>query len=381
MFISHSISESIVTAKPRSNRLSTWVSQHKKRVAAFVAKRQTVRYGLLLGNALLLGGIIAFVAHGAGSASNSLASPLAATANQTAVSNPLDQLSSADIAANLARATSLPEATAVTNQADTVSAELAITPAGTSLVAKPQVIETTIKSRYDIKDYVVQNGDTVTSVATKFNVTSDSIRRSNGIAGDALTPGNKIVIPPINGIVYTVKSGDTAQTVAAKYNANADQITAFNDAEIGGLRVGERILIPNGQQQTVSTSPYASSSYAGSFLGSAVATYGGNGYDYGYCTWWVANRRIQVGRPLPTNLGDAYTWPTRAAMEGLSTGTKPAAGAAMWFPEAYPGHIAYVESVNDDGSAVISEMNHLGWAVKDTRTIPDASSGAYKYIY
>jgi len=66
-----------------------------------------------------------------------------------------------------------------------------------------------------------------------------------------VSPGTRLVIPPVNGIVYTVKAGDTPASLATRFNANADQIIAYNDAEITGLQVGEQILIPNATQQTI----------------------------------------------------------------------------------------------------------------------------------
>ncbi len=78
-------------------------------------------------------------------------------------------------------------------------------------------------------------------------MTSNSIKWSNNLTADTVSPGTALVIPPVNGIVYTVKAGDTAASLAVKYSANADQITAMNDAEISGLPAGEQIIIPNGQ--------------------------------------------------------------------------------------------------------------------------------------
>lgn len=247
----------------------------------------------------------------------------------------------------------MPEATAVTNQADTVSAELAVT-ANDSLVSKPQIIATDLKSRRDIQDYLVVEGDTVTSIATKFNVTSDSIRWSNNLTGDAVTVGAHISIPPLNGIVYTVVAGDTPQSLASKYSANADQITAFNDAEISGLKVGEKIIIPNGQVQTpVYTATARRTSASFSFGTSAI--YGYNGYDYGFCTWYVANK-ISV----PTNWGNANTWDNLSVLSGWTVSSTPRQGAIAQSDRGTFGHVAYVEAVSADGTQIkYSDMNGL----------------------
>lgn len=247
----------------------------------------------------------------------------------------------------------MPEATAVTNQADTVSVEMTLT-ANDSLVTKPQIVATDLKSRRDIQAYLVKEGDTVTSIASKFNVTSDSIRWSNNVSGDTVTPGATLSIPPLNGIVYTVVAGDTPQSLAAKYNANADQITAFNDAEIGGLKPGTKIIIPNGQvQQPVYVSRPASTSYGYSFGSSAI--YGYNGYDWGFCTWYVANRIS-----IPSNWGNANTWDNLAPRSGWAVSSTPRQGAIAQHNNGAFGHVAYVEAVSPDGTMIkYSDMNGL----------------------
>lgn len=308
---------------------------------------------LLASNLIAVVAVIAIVLYGSTGPSQAAQNAIAPTSGQ-AVNNPLDQLSSADIAVTMSQAANLPEATAVRNQADTVNAESTVT-ASASLVAKPQIVATGIKSRSDIHKYSVQSGDTVTSIAAKFNVTSDSIRWSNSLSSDNAVVGSTLEIPPINGIVYTVQSGDTAQSLANKYNTQADQITAFNDAEISGLYQGERIVIPNGQiKQAVYTASTAAS-YGFAFGTSAI--YGSNGYDWGFCTWYVATR-VSV----PSNWGNASTWATLAALSGWTVSSVPRQGAIAQTPYAAggEGHVAYVEAVSADGSQIkISDMNGI----------------------
>jgi len=362
------------------------VSGRKKLIRLF-KQRRFVRYGLLALNVVLLGSIVYFV----GQSSPSTSHRSTASSAVDTPSDPLDQLSSADIAVNLAQMTNLAEATAVTNQADSVGAELAVPPAHTVVIAKPQAVATDLKSRKDIASYVIQAGDNVGSVAAKFGVTSDSIVWSNNLSGAsaALTPGNKLVIPPVNGIVYTVKAGDTPDSLSQKYRANKEQIIAYNDAELTGLVLGEQIIIPNGQQPAPVVSRSSGGGSYSFFFGSA----GYNGYDRGFCTWYVANRRAEIGRPVPAGLGNASTWDDRAPSAGLVVNKTPSYGAAVVTSQRGAGHVAFVERVNADGSIWVSEMNSRGqrsiddpssaggWNRVDYKLIPASLAAGYNYIH
>lgn len=366
-----------------------YFSRTKKKVLHTISQRRFIRYSLLALNVMVLGGIVVFVLQGTPDSTTS-AGNVAASAKDDAPADPLDQVSTSDIAVNLAQMANLAETPAVTQQADSASTELTV-PAQNTVIAKPQAVTTDLKSNRDITTYIVKDGDTIASIAAKFNVTSESILWSNNITGNAVAVGTKLTIPPVTGIVYTVQAGDTPDSLAAKFRASKEQIIAYNDAEISGLTVGKQIIIPNGQQ--IAAAP-TRTSYSASGAAGFMATYGYNGYDYGFCTWYVANRRAQIGRPLPSNLGDAWTWDDRSAAAGIRVDNIPAVGAAVVTKSnSRPGHVAFVEAVNADGSVWISEMNSSGqksmtdssraggWGQVDYKLIPAATARSYSYIH
>lgn len=350
----------------------------------FFTNRKVVRVALVGLNVVILASIGFFTLRATQSEHIVNQSVPAATSSQSQnVSEPLDKLSSADIAVTAARVTGLAESLAVKNQADSVTAELTVAPADTTVVAKPQSVATAFKSRKDIKAYTVVAGDTVAAIAAKFNVTSDSIIWSNGLSGNTVNAGVILAIPPVNGIVYKVLAADTVDSLAQKYRANRDQIVAYNDIELTGLQVGEQILIPNGQQPAPVVVSF-----------SGIAAFGGyNGYDFGFCTYYAAKRRADLGNPVPSNLGNANTWAGRAAAFGIPTGAVPRAGAVAMKHSGAPGHVGIVEAVNDDGSFWISEMNSSGqrsmtdptpwggWGRVDWKIIPASQVATYTYIY
>ncbi len=331
----------------------------------------------------MLVGVAIFVIH-TPSAGPSGASSLVSSDDSAVASSALDQISSADIAVHVARLTNLPETPSVTNKADTVNAQLAVAASDDTVIAKPQVVATSLKSYKDIRLYTTVEGDTIPSIATKFGITSDTIRWSNGLQGDNIEVGKAILISPVNGVVYIVKDGDTVDAIVAKYKANKEQFIADNDIDVTGLRVGSRVLLRDGSVAPVVTARVATASTygAGFAWGGSGAIYGSNGYDYGYCTWYAANRRAQAGRPIPSNLGNASTWKVLAQRAGFAVGNVPQAGAVIWTPPRdYYGHVGYVDSVNPDGSVNVSEMNTAGWGVVSYKTLSAEAAAAYSYIY
>jgi surface antigen len=372
----------------RTARKGTFLRRLKAQFNQLSTHRRLVRGGLVAANVAILTLVAGIVIINPRSASTGQANAIAASSSAGA--NPLDQLASAKIALTVARMSGLAETTAITNQADSQSAELTMASASASVVSKPQVVTTAFKTNKDIVSYTTVSGDTVSSLAAKYGVTSDSIRLSNNLSGDGLQVGTNLLIPPVNGMVYTVVAGDTPESLATKYNSNKDKIIAFNDAEISGLKAGERIVIPDAIK--VVAVAKAVSVYSLGW-GGGSATYGYNGYDYGYCTWYVANRRASAGNPVPSNLGNAATWATRAAAYGLATGRTPQVGAAGVTSTSGAGHVVYVEVVNDDGSIWVSEMNSYGqvsmtntapaggWGRVDWKLIPADRAGSISYVY
>lgn len=357
------------------------------RMSIFAKKRSTIKYSILVGNLLLMATVVAFVAQPSSNNASDSRGILSSQVEEETISNPIDELSSADIAVNVARTVRIDEATSVANKADTVNAQLSIAPSSDVVAAQPQVVASALKSRFDIQNYTVKKGDTIESIAKEFGITTDTIRWSNDIDNDKVKPGSVLIISPVSGIIYTVQKGDTLASLASKYSTDKEKIKIFNDIEVTGMPVGEKIVIPDGRPPNQAIVPAAApastfgtnSAYA---WGGNKAIYGGNGYDYGYCTWWASVRRAQIGSPIPSNLGNASTWKVLAAQSGLGVGNKPATGAVIWTPPRdYYGHVGFVERVNPDGSVLISEMNTVGWGVVSKKTLTAAQAAGYGYIY
>ncbi len=98
----------------------------------------------------------------------------------------------------------------------------------------------------EISIYVVRSGDTVSQVATMFDVSVDTILAANDMKkGEKLKEGDILLILPISGLEHTVTKGDTLKGIATKYKIDIEDILDANHLETDAkLIVGEKILVP-----------------------------------------------------------------------------------------------------------------------------------------
>lgn len=189
-------------------------------------------------------------------------------------------------------------------------------------------------------------------------------------------------------VMIEIQEGDTLTSVAEAHGTDYVRIYNANDfiANPDAINVGDQVRIPTVDEQLPDRySIYASSTptYANTTKASTLRHYSnvpqkghyvdsaGNTYYNGYCTWYAKSRRAD----LPNMLGNGGQWVANAAARGYATGSTPRAGAVA----ETSGHVAYVESVNGDGTVNISEMNGpAGFGVVGTRTVP---ANQYQYIY
>ncbi len=337
------------------NKLHNQTDEYRNKSKRFVKhnRKRLVRYGILTSNVALLVIVLTFVVKSS-PAQNSIVQPETISNGKALATAPVDQLSSADIAVHVARLTGLPESTAVINYADTINVQLTVATANDSVIAKPQVVSTDLKSRHDIIEYAVQPGETVATLSSKFNVTSDTIRWSNGLSGDSIPAGKVIfVLPGVNGIIHRAVAGDTPESLASRFQGNKDQIVAYNDAE-DGLPIGAYVIIPGGLPISNSRSS-RTAGVTGGYSSGFSAVYGYNGYDPGWCTWYAASRVA-----VPNNWGNANTWDNYAALSGWVVSPVPRPGAIGQSNAGWAGHVGIVEAVSPDGTMIkYSDMNGL----------------------
>ncbi|MBI2551375.1 M23 family metallopeptidase [Candidatus Uhrbacteria bacterium] len=106
-----------------------------------------------------------------------------------------------------------------------------------------------VAARTHVEEYVVQSGDTLGHIAETYGLSLSSVLWANNLTGRSpIRDGQKLVIPPVDGVLYTVKKGDSVSKIAKQFGADSQQILAFNLLEsVDALTVGSQIVVPGGE--------------------------------------------------------------------------------------------------------------------------------------
>ena len=189
-----------------------------------------------------------------------------------------------------------------------------------------------------------------------------------------------------------IKQGDTLEKIATDHKTTYVRIFNANEQLTSPdlINAGDKVRIPSDDEQLPDryaqvVAAQAAAAAATPVVAQTATTYttrnyssapvNSNSYYVGngmWCTDWVHSKRADV--PIYGNAG--YNWVSAAQAQGKATGTTAQAGAVA----VTNGHVAYVESVNSDGSYVVSEM---GWNYKagnyNQRTVQPGTFGAFIY--
>lgn len=123
---------------------------------------------------------------------------------------------------------------------------------GGEAIVKPNLAATSksVRPRESIIDYLVQAGDTVSTIAAQFGISVNTILWENNLSAYSLIrPGNKLTILPVTGVAHNVKRGETLASIAAKYGIEQNIILEANKlASAERLAAGQKLIIPGGRE-------------------------------------------------------------------------------------------------------------------------------------
>lgn len=139
--------------------------------------------------------------------------------------------------------------------ASEATASLNLTQAQTkqSIFAEEDIFQTNIsdKPRDKVITYKIEKGDTIGTIARKFNISVDTIRWENGLHTDNLSIGDELRILPVTGVAHKVQRGETVYSIAKKYDTDPQTIVdfpfnEFANTETFSLVDGQIVIVPDG---------------------------------------------------------------------------------------------------------------------------------------
>lgn len=223
-------------------------------------------------------------------------------------------------------------------------------------------VQTAVQAAGDT--YVVQAGDTLSTIASATALTTDEIAAANGISDVHFILVDQEIKLTADAVVA---SEAPVEEAAAEETAPVAEVAPVEEAVVEQAPVVEEAAV----EALVAEAPVVNAPSAPSYNTDMTAV-PGNSYYAGQCTWYVKNTLSWVGNFW----GNANQWAASAAAAGRLVDSNPTVGSVAVFMPGVAGassygHVAVVTGVNS-GMVTISEMNAQGEYVVSSRTISPA---------
>ncbi len=251
------------------------------------------------------------------------------------------------------------------------------------LAPNPDSVQSLIAKQ--VKIYQTQAGDNLPAIAKNFGISQQTIMWANNLTSTAIKSGWQLLILPSDGVLVKANSNTTLPDIAKKYSVAMEKIIAYNALDgAEDIEAGQIIIVPEGIMPTPPAAKPKPKPPVRNNDGKVkpegvqkpqkVNNGTGHAFPWGYCTWYVATKaHVPWG-------GNAKAWLSNAKAYGSVITKTPHVGTILVSTESRYGHVAYVESVDDEGFTV-SEMNYKKFGVVNTRWISKNSSAIRGFIH
>jgi LysM repeat protein len=103
------------------------------------------------------------------------------------------------------------------------------------------------ETKEEIIEYIVQEGDNLWGLAEKFNISLNTLLWANDLNKNSIiSPGQKLIILPVSGLIHHVGKGDTLSEIAKTYKVDTEEIVSFNNLPEDKIFVGDILVVPGG---------------------------------------------------------------------------------------------------------------------------------------
>ena len=192
-----------------------------------------------------------------------------------------------------------------------------------------------------LKTYTVRSGDTLAGIARRYQLATSTVFYANKsqLANPAsIRVGQKLVIPPVDGLLVKVGAKMTLASIAKKYNITEQDIIDANNLPDSTVTIGLTLIIPGATGGSMPAAPKTKGQLAYRAPGGWVWPVGGKNYISQY--FWSGHRAIDIAAKKGT--------PVLAAISGtvIFVGNRGYLGG---------GNVIWVE----EGPRLYTTYNHL----------------------
>lgn len=229
--------------------------------------------------------------------------------------------------------------------------------------------ENSRKPRDKVIVYEVERGDTIETIAKKFDISTDTIKWENDLEdGDVLSIGQELRILPVTGIAYKVRQGDTIYSIAKRYGIGEQGIVdfpfnTFANPETFSLVTGQILIVPGGVEPASQSQYSSQQTYA---VSGSLPVGSSNGWFFPveggitqYASWY--HMAIDVAGPIGTPVYAARSGVISSAAVG---GWNDGYGNNVWIDsgDGIATHYAHLNGVNvSAGQRVVGGQTVIGW--------------------
>ncbi|MEK7544886.1 MAG: M23 family metallopeptidase [Patescibacteria group bacterium] len=95
-------------------------------------------------------------------------------------------------------------------------------------------------------NHTIEEGENLSLIASKYGIKVETLLWENSLSlGSTLKIGQKLSVPPLDGVSHTAIAGENLEKIAALYKADKASLVAYNDMSSGVIQKGQVIFIPN----------------------------------------------------------------------------------------------------------------------------------------
>lgn len=111
---------------------------------------------------------------------------------------------------------------------------------------------------YQMKQYVVQKGDSLYMIAKKFNVSVDDLKKHNHLYSNMIYPNQILLIPTTTDAkkTYMTSDGESLKDILKKFNINVSDLEAYNNIDELRLMGNQLLMVEKNNNNSYVVSEY-----------------------------------------------------------------------------------------------------------------------------